>query len=261
MATTDAAPVLSRSDGGPRVRYATSSPMSKTSRLNPTWWDHQRLPLVRLRQQIERELSSAPRPSLGDTIVDLGCGDMPYRPLFEELGCNYIGCDLGDEAPISLEPGLPVPLADGEAEGVVSFQVLEHVWDLTWYLGECRRLLRADGWLLLSTHGTWMYHPHPEDFRRWTREGLVGELGAHGFEVERITGLIGPLAWTTQFRLLGYREVLRRIPLLGRILLPPFVTLMNLRMELEDAITPERIRQSNASIYVVVARPIPEANS
>ena len=126
--------------------------------------------------------------------------------------------------------------------------------DLGGYLGECRRVLRPDGWLLLSTHGTWLYHPHPTDFRRWTEAGLVGELEAHGFNVERITGLIGPLAWTTLFRLLGYREALRRIPLLGAFVLPVLTTLMNLRMELEDAVTPASMRQTNACIYVVVAR-------
>jgi len=55
----------------------------------------------------------------------------------------------------------------------------------------------------------------------------VKEIEAHGFTVERITGLMGPLAWTTQFRLLGYREVLRRIPLLGAVVLPFLVALMN----------------------------------
>jgi hypothetical protein len=30
---------------------------------------------------------------------------------------------------------------------------------------------------------------------------------------------------------------------------------MNVRMEVEDLITPESIRQTNASVYVVVARP------
>lgn len=229
--------------------------MLGTSRLIPTWWDHQRFSLIRLRRQIEHELGSRLRPAPGDTIVDMGCGDMPYLPLFERLECRYLGCDLGDSAPVAIEPGEPVPLADASAGGVVSFQVLEHVWDLDWYLGECSRLLREDGWLLLSTHGTWMYHPHPTDYRRWTKDGLVGELAAHGFEVESIVGLMGPLAWTTQFRLFGYREVLRRIPVVRTLVLPLFTILMNLRMELEDAVTPDAIRQTDASIYVVVARP------
>ena len=44
--------------------------------------------------------------------------------------------------------------ADGEYDLVASFQVLEHVWDLDAYLGEARRALRPEGWLLLSTHGS-----------------------------------------------------------------------------------------------------------
>jgi SAM-dependent methyltransferase len=196
------------------------------------------------------------RPAQGDQIVDLGCGGMPYRSFFEIRGCTYLGCDLDDAAPVRIEPGLPVPLPDRSADGVVSFQVLEHVWDLPWYLGECHRLLRPNGWLLLSTHGAWLYHPHPTDFRRWTADGLEKELSDRGFRVERIMGLVGPLAWTTQFRLLGYREVLRRIPLLGGFLTGTFASLMNLRMRLEDAITPRAIEQNDACMYVVVARPV-----
>ncbi len=194
------------------------------------------------------------RLTSGDVVVDLGCGDMPYRPLFEARGAHYVGCDIDTTAPVPITPLERIPLADGSAKAVVSFQVLEHVWDLGWYLGECRRLLRDDGRLLLSTHGSWLYHPHPTDFRRWTRDGLVREIEAHGFAVEHITGVMGPLAWTTQFRLLGYREILRRIPLLGPLVLPLVVTTMNLRMELEEAITPASVRQTNACVYVVVAR-------
>ena len=229
--------------------------MDTQTRASPPWWDHQRHCLIRLRRQLEHELDTGLRPNAGDLVVDMGCGAMPYRPLFEARGARYVGCDIGPTAPVEITPGFPVALDDQCAGVVGSFQVLEHVWDLAWYLGECRRLLRPGGWLLLSTHGTWLYHPHPTDFRRWTRDGLVKEIEAHGFTVDRITGLVGPLAWTTQFRLLGYREVLRRIPLIGALVLPLFTMLMNVRMELEDAITPAAIRQTDACIYVVVARP------
>jgi SAM-dependent methyltransferase len=224
------------------------------ARADPRWWNHQRLPLIRLRRQIEQEIDSTLRPATGALVVDMGCGDMPYHTLFESRGARYVGCDIDPAAPVPITPGQPVPLDAASANLVVSFQVLEHVWDLAWYLGECRRLLAPDGRLLLSTHGTWLYHPHPTDYRRWTKDGLVSEIEAQGFTVERITGLMGPLAWTTQFRLLGYREVLRKIPVLGRLLLAPVTVLMNVRMEIEDAVTPATIRETNACVYVVVAR-------
>jgi len=227
--------------------------MDEHTRANPSLWDHQRHSLIRLRRQIDDEIHAL-RPGAGDWIVDMGCGDMPYRPLFEARGARYIGCDIDPAAQLTITEGKPVALDDACARGVVSFQVLEHVWDLEWYLGECRRLLRPDGWLLLSTHGTWLYHPHPTDFRRWTVDGLTREIESHGFVVERITGVVGPLAWTTQFRLLGYREALRRVPMFGALVLPFLATLMNVRMEIEDAVTPAAIRQTNACIYVVIAR-------
>lgn len=179
---------------------------------------------------------------------------MPYRALFEALGARYIGCDIDPAAPVPIEPGAKIPLDSESAALVVSFQVLEHVWDLAWYLGECRRLLAPDGRLLLSTHGAWLYHPHPADYRRWTEDGLTREIESHGFAVERAIGIGGPLAWTTQFRLLGYREALRRIPGVGSVLVPPLALVMNLRMVIEEAVTPAWIRQTNACVYVVVAR-------
>jgi SAM-dependent methyltransferase len=137
---------------------------------------------------------------------------------------------------------------------VVSFQVLEHVWDIDWYLSECHRVLRPVGWLLLSTHGVWPYHPHPTDFRRWTRTGLVAELETRGFDVVTIEGVIGPLAWTTQIRALGFRHALMKNRILDAVT-PLVMLLMNARMALEDSLTPSEIRNDNACIYVALCRP------
>jgi SAM-dependent methyltransferase len=142
------------------------------ARADPRWWNHQRHPLIRLRRQIEHELDATLRPAAGDLVVDIGCGDMPYQSLFESRGARYLGCDIDGPAPVRIIPEQPIPLDDGCANVVVSFQVLEHVWDLAWYLGECRRLLRPGGRLLLSTHGTHAFHPSPADYWRWTHTGL-----------------------------------------------------------------------------------------
>jgi SAM-dependent methyltransferase len=225
-----------------------------SDRKNPRWWDHQRQPLRALRKSVVAMVESVIRPAAGMTIVDLGCGDRPYEDLFTDRGATYVGCDIGPGEHVEITPGARVPLDDNSADAVVSFQVLEHVGDLDWYLGEAHRVLKPTGVMLLSTHGNWLYHPHPTDFRRWTREGLIRELELRSFDVFETDALMGPLAWTTQFRLLGIRHALLSVPVAGPLLLRPIATFMNLRMVIEDAVTPKHIREQNASVYVTLSR-------
>lgn len=225
------------------------------TRLRPRLWDRRRHPLTQLRKAVETRVTGGMCLGPGQTVVDIGCGSEPYRSLFEDVGCRYIGCDIDGDVDVRITPGVTIPLGSGTADAVTSFQVLEHVWELAWYLGECRRLLRPGGSLLLSTHGTWLFHPHPGDYRRWTRDGLSRELADHGLEVYDIQGLVGPLAWTTQFRTDLYSRAISRVPGIGAPLASVLSTFMNLRMMIEDALTPEQSRQRNASIYIALARP------
>jgi SAM-dependent methyltransferase len=211
------------------------------------------MPLLALRRGIEHALASLDPVDGSKTVLDFGCGDRPYEPLIRARGFDYLGGDLDGNPDILVQPGTPLTRTDASCAGVVSFQVLEHVWDTDWYLGECHRVIEPGGWLLLSTHGVWPYHPHPTDYRRWTGEGLRRELEKHRFDVVSVTGLLGPLAWTTQVRALGIRHALLGIPIV-RGLTPLIIAIMNLRMALEERVTPDRIRQDNACIYVVLCR-------
>ncbi len=229
-------------------------------RLAPPFWRHDAYALRQLAAALSRLVASQ-APLLqhaGSRVIDLGAGEAPYRSLFEGLGAEYMCCDIDQDAQVPITPGERVPLADAVADLVVSFQVLEHVWDLDWYLGQAHRLLKPGGGLILSTHGTWPYHPHPTDFRRWTRDGLVAELQTRGFEVRGVQALVGPLAWTTQFRTLGYHALLSRLPVIGAWLSGLVCAAMHLRMRLEDAITPRHWIDHNAAIYLVLAQPIPQ---
>jgi SAM-dependent methyltransferase len=230
------------------------------SRLSPQFWRRDAYVLAKLARCVAEIAGRCHgNPSIGalvkgDKVVDFGAGAAPYRSLFERPGIDYVVCDLDGDAEVVIRPGTPVPLHDHSAKVVVSFQVLEHVWDLDWYLSEARRLMTPDGALVLSTHGTWLYHPHPTDFRRWTRDGLVLELTTRGFIVQEITGLVGPLAWTTQFRALGFHRLVCAIPFLGVPLAALVGAVMNLRMLIEDAVTPVEWTDTNAAVYVLVAR-------
>ncbi|HXQ28666.1 MAG TPA: class I SAM-dependent methyltransferase [Gemmatimonadales bacterium] len=150
--------------------------------------------------------------------LDFGCGGSPYRPLFTGVS-RYLRADLEGEAlDLTIRPPEPLDLPDGAMDGVLSTQVLEHVLDVAWYLGECRRVLAPGGRLVLTTHGTWVDHFWPQDFRRWTTNGLRAELETRGFAVERILQLTCDMRavitlWETKGRVL--RGSLLRLLLLG----------------------------------------------
>lgn len=226
-----------------------------TSRSARRIWDTDWLVLRALARMLR--LQAAAHVAPGSVVVDFGCGDMPYASAMRELGFDYRGADIGASGPLQIDPEGRIPLPTACAGAVLSIQVLEHVRDLTSYCREIRRLLRDDGTLLLSTHGTWLYHPHPEDHRRWTRTGLALDLATQGLIVEECLPIAGPLATTTLIRLTGFAYVLRKLPLLGPLLAPCLAVVMNVRAWLEDLITPPQLRMDNASVYLVRARKAP----
>lgn len=190
----------------------------------------------------------------GARVLDFGCGTRPYEPWFIAQGADYRGADIDAAHEVRIGADGRLDCGDGEHDVVASFQVLEHVWDLDTYLGEARRALKADGRLLLSTHGTWLYHPHPTDYRRWTAEGLQREVESRGFRLERMEPVVGPLAWTTVFRSLGMAHVLKPLPLVGRPLAGLAAGVMNARAWLEERVTPRAITAVNACTYIALFR-------
>ena len=190
----------------------------------------------------------------GRRVLDFGCGTRPYAPWFAAAGAHYDGADIDAAHEVPVHADGTLGCRDGAYDLVASFQVLEHVWDLATYLGEARRVLRPEGWLLLSTHGSWLYHPHPSDYRRWTAEGLQREVETRGFRLVRMEPVVGPLAWTTVFRALGAVQFLKRIAFLGPALAGAVAALYNARAWMEDRVTPRAITAVNACTYVALFR-------
>lgn len=122
-------------------------------------------------------------PAIGGRILDYGCGVKPYAPMFNRSE-SYEGADFPTNKYADLmldEHGRLPPDLSSTFDAVVSFQVLEHVRDVSLYLRECERVLRSRGQLLLTTHGIWEYHPTPHDVFRWTMEGLKMVVERQGF--------------------------------------------------------------------------------
>jgi SAM-dependent methyltransferase len=235
---------------GARISSETNDPVR---RLNPRMVDSDWLVMRGMAREIRALATRLGKP--GAVVIDYGCGNMPYRPLFEAAGCRYLGADFEGAPDIAIAPDGRIDAADASADLVVSFQVLEHVRDLGRYFAEARRVLKPGGQLVLSTHGTWLYHPHPEDHRRWTRQGLIAEIEGQGFVVSACAPVVGPLAWTTVLRLTGFCFVLKRVPALGALAAAALAALMNARAYLEDALTPAGITADNACVYVTLSQP------
>lgn len=224
-------------------------------RAAPRLWDADWHVLRTLARAIRVLLADERLHLKGARVIDFGCGDRPYQSWFEAAGASYQGADIAPGAEVAVRADGTLDAKDGQFDLVASFQVLEHVWDVGTYLREARRVLKPDGWFLLATHGNWLYHPHPNDYRRWTAEGLRREVEATGFRLVRLYPVVGPLAWTTVFRSLGAAQVLRRIPVVRSTLLPALTALFNLRAWFEDWMTPERYKVDNACVYVGLFHP------
>ncbi len=217
-------------------------------------WDRLYWHLRCLRREIETIRDQYLTTNRG-RLVDFGNGNMPYRPLLEPYVEQYQGADLTGSplAEIAVnEQGRVEGLADASSDFVLSNQVLEHVPDPASYLSdsEARRLLKPAGLLFLSTHGTWRYHPDPNDYWRWTSDGLSKITREQGFEISSFRGVMGPMATAIQLFLdgsLGY---------LPRPLQPVYTYPLQCLMQLADAITPRKTIDQDACVYILVARRI-----
>lgn len=129
------------------------------------------------------------------TVLDYGCGCSPYRALFPNADyrrADYLETETLDYL---IKTGEPLPVGDGTFDIILSTQVLEHVEDPGAYLRECHRLLKTDGKLVLSTHGSFPDHGCPYDFQRWTVEGLERDLRKASFhKLHTIKLTTGPRA-------------------------------------------------------------------
>lgn len=122
----------------------------------------------------------------GARVLDAGCGPGIYAAELLRRGARLTGCDAsesmvglarertGGEADLRVHP-LEEPfgwVADGSIDLVVSALVYHYLNDRPAFLGECHRMLRPGGALVISTH-----HPAWD----WHR------LGGSYFAVEPVT--------------------------------------------------------------------------
>ena len=119
-------------------------------------------------------------------LLDIGCGNKPYRKLFEGRITSYTGADLCQSSLKCVDivcEAANIPVADGTYSTVLSTQTLEHVPDPQKLCNEAFRVLVRGGHFILSCPQYWPLHEEPFDFFRFTKYGILRILHSAGFEV------------------------------------------------------------------------------
>lgn len=119
---------------------------------------------------------------------ELGCGLKPQKQLILQFADSYIGVDwessLHDVKPeIYADLNKPlVMIEDNVADTVISFSVMEHLYNPTNLINEAYRILKPNGAMLLQIPFQWWVHEAPYDYCRFTRYGLQKIFGDAGFK-------------------------------------------------------------------------------
>jgi SAM-dependent methyltransferase len=230
---------------------------NEVDRARPHIFHRDYWPLKLIRRGVEQFFRDHATELGGRRVLDLGAGESPYAALAKNAAAELLAADIDPPAGSSALPIDPasgrVPLDDGSIDAILSTQVLEHVADVGAYLREARRLLKPGGLLFCSTHGAFILHRHPTDFRRWTIDGLRYEFETAGFVVERVDPRLGILAMSTHLRSIAIGGLTRRIPLTGW-LRPIIYVLFNARMAVEEWLTPRAVMDAHPELLFATAR-------
>lgn len=135
-----------------------------------------------------------------DTLV-LNVGGGPRRYMPNDIALNiapFINVDLVADAH-------EIPLRDGSVDSVICNAVLEHVYSPERVVAEMVRVLKPGGMLYAEVPFMFFFHGYPNDFRRYTREGMRRLFGAlDPLEIGLSGGPMSALLQTSNIVLQGF---------------------------------------------------------
>jgi len=115
---------------------------------------------------------------LPEPIVEIGSYQVPDQPYPSDLrpffaGKQFIGCDARQGPGVDrIEDVHALSFADGSVGTILMLETLEHVADPIRALQQVRRVLRPEGFAVLSSCMDTPVHDHPSDYWRFTPQGF-----------------------------------------------------------------------------------------
>lgn len=139
----------------------------------------------------------------GGYLLDLGCGNKPYKEWYAPLTTQSTGCDAVQSSENLVDTiclATELPYQNNTFNTVFCTQVLEHVYDHHALVKEAFRVLLPGGKIILTVPFTWELHEEPYDFFRISKHGLRELFEEAGFEVLFIKANGGK--WAAMFQMM-----------------------------------------------------------
>lgn len=118
-------------------------------------------------------------PFFKGAVLDVGCGQSPYRFLLNKEQSKYFGIDISDAAKfdynnpdVTYFNGEDIPFEDNKFDGLVCTEVLEHVEKYQKLIDEMHRVMKPGATGILTIPWSARYHYIPWDFFRYTPSSL-----------------------------------------------------------------------------------------
>lgn len=151
------------------------------------------------------------------TLLELGCGKMPYRALYANHVENIIATDwpgsLHGQRFVDFSADLTrgIPLSNDAVDTVIASDLLEHIYKPHELLHEIYRIMKPGGYALLNIPFLYWVHEAPHDYYRYTQHALRRMVADSGFNIENLTAFGGHAYVIAD--IIG--KMLQRLPYIG----------------------------------------------
>ena len=131
------------------------------------------------RKELHKKLADVP---FSGRVLDLG-GDKrsEYQVFLKSANVEVVNIakDAQPDHTFDLENTFPLP--NGTYDFVMCMNILEHIYNTSHFLSECRRVLKPGGTLVVAVPFIMQVHPSPRDYFRFSKEALQQLMSIAGF--------------------------------------------------------------------------------
>jgi SAM-dependent methyltransferase len=118
-------------------------------------------------------------PNYKGNVLDIGCGQSPYKFLLDATSTKYFGIDIieatsfGYNNPdVTSFDGKNIPFENDKFDAIICTEVLEHVQEFQYLIDEIYRTAKKNAAIIVTIPWSARYHYIPYDYFRYTPSSL-----------------------------------------------------------------------------------------